>query len=261
MTLDYDSILTHPACSPLEQTAEYVQGRQLPDADVAGLLRASSQATEQWVVIGIIVLLAAMLLIVCSNLGYLTYRIKDFFSSERRFSNVPQQTTASEVPTIVVPMLIGSLSLGVIAAGNIGDSAGLHRFAPDTWMLYLVLGSVALVWMLAKTILYAVVNWVFFDPRRNRKWLGSYFFLSAIFLALMLPLAICQLYTDITPKEVAICLQGMLILYELLLFFKLIANFQSKRYGILLIFLYFCTAEILPLLIAGHFVQTSPLLH
>jgi len=261
MTLDYDSLLTHFPPSPLQQTDEYLQGRQLPDADVAGLLRVSTASTEQWVVFGVIALLVVMLLIICSHLDYLAFRIKDFFSSERRFSVVPQQTTASEVPTLVIPMLIGSLSLSLIAADTLAPEARLLRYAPDPWLLCALLSGATLVWLAAKTLLYSMVNWVFFDPTRSRKWLGSYFFLTAVFLALMLPLAILYLYADLSLANVSNCLLGMLILYEILLFFKMIAHFQTKRYGILLIFLYFCTAELLPLFAVSHFVQTSSLLH
>ena len=52
-----------------------------------------------------------------------------------------------------------------------------------------------------------------------------------------------------------ICLVIVLILYELMLFFKLNINFRTKKYGYMLIFLYFCSVELMPVLVLGHFFQ------
>lgn len=257
MRPDYDSILTHTPLSPLQTTAEYTSGQYIPDGDVAGLLRVGTQATEQWVVLSIVGMMVVLGLVVTGNLNYLAYRIKDFFSSERKFSNMAQQTTVGETTMLVATILIGCTSLSLIGHDLYGRSAFVSHTQSTPWLSYLLLAFAPLAWMMLKSAVYALVNWVFFDRSRNQKWMGSYYFLTSLFLGLMLPVTVLYLFTDMTPFEVSNCLLVMLILYEILLFFKMIVNFQTKRYGKLLIFLYFCTAEILPLLVAGHFVQTQ----
>lgn len=255
MRPDYDSILTHTPPSPLQATTEYISGQHIPDGDVAGLLRVGMQATEQWIILSVVAMMVVLGLVVTGNLNYLAYRIKDFFSSERKFSNITQQTTVGEMTTLVVTTLIGCISLSLIGHDLYSDSAFVSHTQGTPWLSYLLLASVPLVWMMWKSAVYTLVNWVFFDRNRSRKWMDSYYFLTSLFLGLMLPVAVLFLFTGMTSFEVSNCLLMMLILYETLLFFKMIANFQTKKYGKVLIFLYFCTAEILPLLVAGHFAQ------
>ena len=256
MRPDYDSILTHTPLSPLQATAEYTRGQQLPDGDVAGLLRTGTQASDQWVVLGIAAMLVVLCLVLGSHMDYIAYRVKDYFSTSRRVSNVPQQTTANEVTTLVVTALIGSLSLSLIAFSPVADNLPMVHTLPDLRWLYPLFAAAPLLWILFKTLVYGLVNWVFFDRSHSRKWMESYYFLTALFLGLMLPVAIIHLFTGIPPSTVSNCLLTLLISYEMLLLFKLNTNFPTKMYGKVLIFLYFCTAEVLPHLIAGHFAQT-----
>ena len=256
MHADYDSLLTRTPLSPLQQTAEYTNGRYIPDGDVAGLLRVGTQATDQWVIMGIVAMIVVLCLVLASHLDHITYRVKDFFSTKRKFSNVPQQTTVNELTMLMATAFVGCLSLSLHGFDQFKDQTLLRHNLPDMRWLYLVLAAIPLIWFLLKALIYRLVNWVFFDRTHSRKWMESYYFLTAFFLGLMLPVAIAYLFTDISLVAVSNCILALLILYELLLLFKLITNFPTKLYGKMLIFLYFCTAEILPILIAGHFVHT-----
>lgn len=254
MTIDYDSIMTHPVPSPLQVTAQYVCGQQLPNTYM-DTLRTPSQSTDPWVLATLILLLAVLLAVFAGNLSYLAYRIKDFFASERKFSNLPQQTTTGELLTVIVPILVGSLSLSIIAYTPLEATA--NSLLPAPGLLYPLVAAAVLAWILLKAALYSLVNWVFFDHNSRRKWTSSYFLLTACCLLPAYPAAVVMLYTDLPRTQIANCLLATLILYETLLFLKLNTNFQTKMYGKLLIFLYFCTAEILPAILVGHFAQVN----
>ena len=243
MHADYDSLLTHTPLSPLQQTAEYTNGRYIPDGDVAGQLRVATQATDQWVVMGIVVMVVVLCLVLASHLDYIAYRVKDFFSTERKFSNVPQQTTVNEVTMLVVTAFVGCLSLSLLGFDQFKDQTLFRHNLPDMRWLYLVLAAIPLLWVLLKAVIYRLVDWVFFDRTSSRKWMESYYFLTALFLGLMLPVAIVYLFTDVSPFAVSNCILTLLILYELLLLFKLITNFPTKLSGKMLIFLYFYTPK------------------
>ncbi|MBQ5460783.1 MAG: DUF4271 domain-containing protein, partial [Bacteroidaceae bacterium] len=88
---------------------------------------------------------------------------------------------------------------------------------------------------------------------KNQKWMSSYFFLTSMTSFVVFLVAALYMFVNISYLEVAICLLVLLFLYELLLFYKLNVNFQAKKYGQLLIFLYFCAVEIVPLLAIWHF--------
>ena len=76
--------------------------------------------------------------------------------------------------------------------------------------------------------------------------------LTTLTAFLFYPLALLDVFAHIRHEIVigGAILVG--VLYEFMLFYKLIANFRVKKYGYMLIFLYFCTVELLPTLVFGH---------
>ena len=250
-----DSTTTTVASSPLQNTTQYVHGNALPDTDAAGLLRTPVAATDPWVLLAVVVLLIVLLLVLTTHSGYWVYRVKDFFASERKFADVPKQTTIGEAMTYVVPLLTGIAGLSLLVT-DFTLQLPLACFSASRYLLYGITAVAGICFLLFKIFLYGLVNWVFFDTMHGSRWLSSYLFLTSLFAALFLPMAIIYLYTSLSLATVSNCLLTVLILYKILIFYKMNTNFQTKNYGKVLVFLYFCTLEILPLLVTGHFFLT-----
>ena len=65
-------------------------------------------------------------------------------------------------------------------------------------------------------------------------------------------LALASVFLHLEIKTVTLCVVFIYVLYELLHFYKLFVNFKFKKHGALLIFLYFCSVELLPIMLIGH---------
>ena len=80
----------------------------------------------------------------------------------------------------------------------------------------------------------------------------GYLLMTALTAFLLYPLALLDIFAHVSRETVIGGAILVVFLYELLLFYKLTANFKVKKYGYMLIFLYFCSVELLPTLVFGH---------
>jgi hypothetical protein len=257
MSVDYDSILTQKPVTPLSEHPFVVDGERLADWDVAGILRADVQSSNSWAVLAMLVMLGILLSLLVKNYDFLKYKFKDFMASERRFSNAAMMPDASELPLTLLLIVVSCGCFGFILHDLFAEMPLLNRWLSEPYQLYLLIFALVLLLVLAKAFLYRVVNWVFFPRAKNQKWMASYFFLTAMTSFVVFVIAALYVFVNISYMEVAICLLILLFLYEFLLFYKLNANFQAKKYGQVLIFLYFCAVEIVPLLAIWHFFEQN----
>jgi len=250
---EFDSILTRGSATPLSEHPYVVEGAKLTDWDVAGVLRAETVASDGWNVFAMLLMLGVLVALLAKNREFLLYRFRDFLTNERRFSNAAMMTDASELPQTLVLLVITCCSFSFIFHDFLAKIPSVAQWLGESFHLYAVIFALMLLFILSKAFLYKVVNWVFFPSAKNQKWMSSYFFLTSMTSFVVFLVAALYMFVNISYLEVAICLLVLLFLYELLLFYKLNVNFQAKKYGQLLIFLYFCAVEIVPLLAIWHF--------
>ena len=252
MTTDYDSILTHPALSPLSESEFYAEGAGLADRTAACAPRPESILAEGWLVGVLLLLLCLLGGLLLRNRHYLAYRIREYFTTGRHFSDVPILPPTSDVPQTLFMMLSGCLGVSVLIESQLGPDFLLrHYFLTSGWLTAaLCLGAMA--GMLLKVSVYELVGWTFFRSRDNRSWMSSYTFLTAVFSVLAFLISILFLFAGMGISNVWICLLSLLVLYEILLFSKLLSTFHVRRYGNVLFFLYFCSVEIMPMVVLWH---------
>ena len=111
---------------------------------------------------------------------------------------------------------------------------------------------VFLAFVYLKAGLYALVNWTFFDTDSNQRWMRGYLLMTALTAFLFYPLLLLDVFAHLRHEIVIGGAILVVIMYELLLFYKLNLNFRARKYGYMLIFLYFCTVELIPTLVLGH---------
>ena len=128
----------------------------------------------------------------------------------------------------------------LLAENSVYSSSGLF--------LTMKVCGMVLLFVIFKAVIYALVNWLFFRREQNMKWMQSYFFINSSFAFLFFPFALMLLFVGISEKILSFSLVILFISYEILLLYKQITNFKANKSGILLIFLYFCTVELLPAL-------------
>lgn len=255
--VEFDSILTQSTATPLSENPYVIEGAKQTDWDVAGVLRAETVASDGWNVFAMLLMLGVLVALLAKNREFLLYKFRDFLANERRFSNAAMMPDASELPLTLVLIAITCGSFSFIFHDFFAKIPSVTQWLGEPFQLYVVIFALMLLFILMKAFLYKVVNWVFFPSAKNQKWMSSYFFLTSMTSFVVFFVAALYMFVNISYLEVAICLLILLLLYEILLFYKLNVNFQAKKYGQLLIFLYFCAVEIVPLLTIWHFFEQN----
>jgi hypothetical protein len=121
----------------------------------------------------------------------------------------------------------------------------------DTF-LYPILFVVVASYFGLKWVFFRFVGYVFGLKDVARSFSTDYFVIVAIFGLLLFPICCCRVYMLDVPNLVwyiLLSIMGLLVLITL--FIKLLQIFYTGISSLFYIFLYLCTLEILPLLVAA----------
>jgi len=230
----------------------YKLGATVPYRKV-GVEEGYYKVAEDDYMVGVMALMFFIIAIIyfCHSVR-LNYRIKDFFTSKRLFSGDIRTDNAMESLNVFLLTLISAMSLSIIYFDDIITKSHLPIGSSRQYILYVAGIGLILLFIYTKIWIYALVNWVFFDPEQNKKWTKGYLLLTTLTAFLFYPLALIDIYAKINSNIVISCTLLIVLLYECLLFYKQIINFKVKKYGYLLNILYFCSVELLPLLLMWH---------
>ena len=118
-------------------------------------------------------------------------------------------------------------------------------------LLWLLAAVVAALFYLLKRLLFLITDHIFFEHSLRIAWEQSYanwILLSGVPLYLA---SVIVVFFDLAPSVVLWLLGACAVLLEICLLYKAFCIFSDKKYGILQLFLYLCTLELIPLLVAG----------
>ncbi|KAA6319287.1 hypothetical protein EZS27_030800 [termite gut metagenome] len=106
---------------------------------------------------------------------------------------------------------------------------------------------VCLVYLFFKWIIYSFLGWVFFDTVKTKLWIECYSTLIYWTGFALLPCVLFLVYLDLST--VFVLVTGFIVLgtIKILIFYKWAKLFLSNFSNILLLILYFCAIEIIPL--------------
>jgi len=186
--------------------------------------------------------------VIARSWHFLAGSLKHFFY-DRRQENMFDSRTDSELRGQLFLVFQTCFVLGVLFFDYTQEhmTGVFNQISP-----YKILGvSVAAccVYYLAKWLLYAFVNYVFFDRARSAQWMEVYF-LSVLALGLgLLPVTLLVVYFDIGFRSLSILFFLILAAVKTLLSYKCYRIFFRYRGGFLHLIVYFCALEILPLLV------------
>ncbi|MBO7067960.1 MAG: DUF4271 domain-containing protein [Bacteroidaceae bacterium] len=174
---------------------------------------------------------------------------KEFFFPAKSIATKEKNNSGSGQLQPLLMMLILSImgGLGVFMY----TQSQLHLFTGQT-PPYLFIALYIGIWILYfvfKNLFYYFVDWIFFDKSKRENWQKSYFFLLAIETLLFFPVIISTIYLNLpthTPLWIVLTI-GLLV--KILLLYKTFQIFFPKIYGTLHLIVYFCTLEIMPLLV------------
>ncbi|MDY6205337.1 MAG: DUF4271 domain-containing protein [Prevotella sp.] len=177
---------------------------------------------------------------------FIVRQAKNFFYTQRRRSTFVAET-AGEIRFQIFLIAQTSLLFAIIFFFY------TLQYVADTFILssqYEMLAiyfAAGLGYFLLKTILYSVVNWVFFDSKSNKDWLKSQLFMGGMEGLLLFPLVLLVVYFDLPLRSAIIYIAMTVGVFKLLSFYKCYITFFGRIGHILQIILYFCALEIVPL--------------
>lgn len=192
-----------------------------------------------------IVCFACISLVLRNGKKYLLQHIKSFFRQRERASLFDEQAAIN---------LQYTLLLGAVACILTG-TAFYHFFVHQTPRLIDHLPSVAwigiyalacLLLILAKRLLYAIVNGIFFDYDRRRRWADAYLDIIAFTGLALFPAMMVVVYLDLTSEHFLMTVLSILFITKIMLFYKCARNFFRLPHGSLHLFVYFCALELTP---------------
>ena len=96
-------------------------------------------------------------------------------------------------------------------------------------------------------LLYTIVNTIMFDGSRNKKFLTSILFVSAVEGVMLYPAVLLMTYFQFPIQNVIYYCTFVLIFIKILTFYKTYAIFFRQNEFYVQIILYFCALEIVPL--------------
>lgn len=169
--------------------------------------------------------------------------------------------TSTELRFQFLLALQTSLLLAILQYAYTQNYIGSTFILPSDYHLIIVFCLLFIGYFLVKSILYTIVNLVFFDSKRNTLWLKTMLFVTTLEGIALLPAVLLLVYFDMEIENVMIYLIIVVILAKILTFYKCFVIF-FRRIGVYLqIFLYFCTLEIVPMAAFwGILILTSKLL-
>ncbi len=188
-----------------------------------------------------------MVWVISRSRRYLQLQLKQFFRQRQR-ENLFVERTQTEMRGQVSLIFQTCFLLGVLFFDFTQENQTqvFNLVSP-----YLLLGTsvgICCIYYLLKISLYSFINNVFFTARQRAQWTQAYL-LSVLGLGVMLlPVTLLVVYFDLSYENMYVCVLILLILDKLLLIYKSFTIFFGYTFGWVHLILYFCTLEIVPLL-------------
>lgn len=216
---------------------------QLPSG-MAGIPHPSSPATETWTFAVLILLFLFFILAIRNSEGEFTQNIKNFFRKKEAVNLIQTpNVNIFQFQIFITLFSIGSFSIFVYEW--MSDSSKLFSFKP---YLYFLMATAA--FYLVKHLLFEIVGNTFFNKTIMKSYKNMYFSLLSVFAVIMYFVTILYTYEPDRWKYPLIvfsmCIAAIMII---LLIIKIFQIFYTKFIGLLYIFLYLCTLEIIPLVL------------
>ena len=118
----------------------------------------------------------------------------------------------------------------------------------DEYLLVAIFFGVFFGFYVLRNIVYTMVNYVFFDGKRNIRFLRTHLFIDSCEGLLLYPIVALLTFFDISAISVVYYTIFVLVLVKILTFYRCSIIFFRQNALYFQIILYFCTLEIVPLI-------------
>lgn len=216
---------------------------QLPSG-MEGIPHLSSPATEIWTFAVLILLFLFFILAIRNSEGEFIQNIKNFFRKKEAV-NLIQTPNANifQFQIYITLFSIGTFSIFIYEL----MSNPAKEFSFKTYLFFLLATA---VFYIVKYLLFEIVGNTFFNKIVTQSYKNMYFSLLSVFAVIIYFVTILYTFEPVSWKYplviFSLCMAGIMIIFLIIKIFQI---FYSKFIGLLYIFLYLCTLEIIPLLL------------
>ena len=203
---------------------------------LGGIPRVETLLTSSRFSLLVLFVLVALTLSISAHRKQYSLYVRNLFNKQGRVMNYDQEATSVWANVLLWFVVVSSYVLVVMT---------------DT-ILYPFYFIVIASYFGLKWLFFRFVGYVFGLKEVVHAFSTDYFVIVAIFGLLLLPISYCRVYMPDVPNFIWYTLFVILvILLFIILFIKLLQIFYSGVSSLFYIFLYLCTSEILPLLVAA----------
>jgi len=196
-----------------------------------------------------LMLAASLVLRLWKTIGEL---VRGFFFPVPGKTDKPATYDPLRFSTRLVAVCLLSLAAAIVTFVYTQHDVGYYPFRETPYILFSAFLALWLAYFLMKRLLTNFVNWIFFKPEKIFTWQRAYTLLLSAEAMLFFLLALVAVYLPIPPEMLSIMTVALIVFVKLLLLFKTFQIFFPKMYGTLHLFVYFCTLELMPLLVMQH---------
>ena len=178
--------------------------------------------------------------------GVLIRRAKDFFHIVKANQDINETSIETRAQLFFVAQT--SILIGLLYFFYTRKYVADSFILTDEYLLVAILSGVLFAYFLLKYVLYTFINYIFFDGKRNRRFLHSHLFIDSCEGILLYPIVTLLTFFDISTVSVTYYTIFVVILVKILTFYRCFIIFFNQKALYLQIILYFCTLEIVPLI-------------
>ena len=200
--------------------------------------------SNEWVVAILLCCFITTCYIFSQEKGIIVLRIRKFFISHEYRNTTPDNTSHN-----IILICQCCLLIGILITYYHTKNPTLIQQNESPLGLVGKFTMYAIAYCLCKWIIYSFINWIFFNKRESKAWIGSFFLIISTFGALLYPITLLIVFLDLSEVYCRFFIIATLLFSYLLLLYKAFCIFFRGLHGLFYLFLYFCTLEILPALI------------
>lgn len=185
------------------------------------------------------------LIAIAKSGNFIRRQFKNFFYTQREGTTEITETSGElrfQLFLVLQTCLLLSLVFFFYKGSYVGSAFTVPQYA--TIGIYT---AIFIAYFGVKAMLYAGVNWVFFDKKKNEQWNKCMLFLPSIEGIALFPVVMLSVYFNLSLQTTIIYTAAVVILVKLLAFYKSYLIFFRKTDVVVQSFLYFCALEIMPL--------------
>lgn len=186
--------------------------------------------------------------VVSRSMRYLFAQLKDFFYPPERDDSLTTGTgneLKGQIFLIFQTCVVMGLMFFTYTQEYLTDV--FNQVSPYK-LLALDIGLL-IVYYVLKVLLYQFVNWVFFDSRSRRLWMEAFLLTVLAEGLLLLPVTLLVVYFEMSIRYAILIFMVVVLVLKSLLLYKSYQIFFSYKLGGVHLILYFCTLEVIPLLV------------